>query len=68
MDWFLGREIVLSTELSQDRSVATRIALRLIHEIVAMGRLDHRIEMSTEDGLSLSIEPVGANLIEVNPM
>ena len=68
MDWFLGREIVLSTELSLDRSVATRIALRLIHEIVAMGRLDHRIEMSTEDGLSLSIEPVDANLIEVNPM
>ena len=63
MEWFVGREIVLSAELSRDRTTATRIAMRVIHEIVAIGRLDTLVQMSTEDGTKLSLEPIDGNLI-----
>jgi len=68
MEWFVGREIVLSVELSRDRTAATRTAMRVIHEIVAMGRLDNTMEMSTEDGSKLSIKQIDGNLIEVSSM
>ena len=66
--WFVGRELALSPELSLDRSAAMRIAIRLIHELVPLGRLDQETRFILDDGVELRVVPVDDALIEVRTM
>lgn len=55
--FFTGQELELSPELCADRSKGTKLALRLIHELVESGRLEDRTEFAGPQGEGLVLEP-----------
>lgn len=69
LDFFIDRELRLEPGPSQDRLSATRLAIRLIHEMVGNGPLDATRDFVTEDGDRLSLVPDDAgSLIRVARM
>lgn len=66
LDFFVDQELRLSPDLAQDRIAATRLGVRLVHEIVGTGRVDVPREFVTEAGERVWLEPQAATgLIEV---
>ncbi|MXO95421.1 hypothetical protein GRI34_03195 [Erythrobacter aquimaris] len=68
LQWFLGRELALSPDLSRDRNAATRIAIRLINELMPLGRLDQETRFICDEGEELFVAPAPEHLIEVRKM
>ncbi|WP_226700537.1 hypothetical protein [Qipengyuania gaetbuli] len=66
--WFIGQEILIAPELAQDRIGATRMAARLVHELVGAGPLQDRSEARFEDGAMVMLEPRGDGTVRVTPM
>ncbi len=69
LDFFIGQELELTPVLAVDRVAATRLAARLVHELVALGWLSHPLEIVTEGGVPLLLDPGdGGEIIGVSPM
>lgn len=67
--YFVGQELVIGAELSRNRIRATKLATRLIHEIVGSGRIERPREYRADDGAMLMLSPVrGGSEIEVSLM
>lgn len=66
---FLGQELSIAPELASDRIAATRLGARLVHDLVARGRLESPREFIAEDGLGFLLSPSeNASQIEVRRM
>lgn len=69
LDFFVGQELRFSRGLSQDRIAATRLGVRLVHEIVGSGHLEAPREVVIAEGNRLFLQPdVSTGLIEVSRM
>ncbi|TMM49786.1 hypothetical protein [Qipengyuania marisflavi] len=55
--FFNGQELALSPALSDDRIAATRLAARLVHELVASGAITEDTVFATEDGGQIMLSP-----------
>lgn len=68
LSFFAGSELEFSEELSHDRLAATRLFVRLVHELVGSDKPDEPIQLMIEDGGSLTLEPDPRDrLIRVKP-
>ncbi|MBX7540387.1 hypothetical protein [Qipengyuania sphaerica] len=66
---FVGQEIVIGRDLSRDRLSATKLAARLIHEIVGTGKVDAPREFVSDEGITLRLSPAAdGTTIEVSRM
>lgn len=52
-----GQEIELAPDLSVNRIAATRLYVRIVHELVALGKLAHPLEMTVEGAGPLLLDP-----------
>lgn len=69
LTFFIGQELELPPALVAMRVAETRLEARLVHELVALGRLAHPLEIIAEDGTPLLLDPGGGgDTIEVRPM
>lgn len=68
LSFFIGQELDLAPALAADRVAATRIAARLVHELVSLGRLAHPLELVIEEGVRLLLDPGENRLIRVRSM
>ena len=66
--WFIGQEILIAPEIAQDRIAATRMAARLVHELVAAGPLQDKSEARFEDGAMVMLDPKRDGTVRVTPM
>lgn len=57
VSFFTGQEIRIEPELTDDRAMAAKIAVRLIDHLVAGGPLDRSMELAGPQGRLLRIEP-----------
>ncbi|HTM96483.1 MAG TPA: hypothetical protein VL100_11800 [Croceibacterium sp.] len=55
--FFTGQELRLEPELAEDGVAATKLAVRLINELVEYGKVAERFEMTGPDGAPLVLEP-----------
>lgn len=68
LSFFTGAELELSEELSQDRLAATRLFVRLVHELVGSDVPEEAVQVTTEDAGMLTLEPdPRERLIRVKP-
>ena len=66
---FLGQELSISPEIASDKVAATKLGARLVHDLVAVGRLEAPRRYTTDDGSGLLLSPTeNASLIEVTRM
>ena len=66
---FTGQELLLDGRLAADPVAATRLGARIIHELVASGRLEEPREFETTDGALVKLLPAASGeTIEVSPM
>ena len=69
LSFFVGQELRLHPTLAQDRLAATRLGMRLVHEIVSAGRVGEAREFATEDGERYTLNPVpDSDIVEVSHM
>jgi hypothetical protein len=59
LGFFIGQEIELSPALSRDRIAGTRIAVRVIHELVALGTIEGAFELAVGSEGRLRLAPSG---------
>lgn len=65
--FFTGQELLIDADLSLDRAQATRLAVRLIHECVSMGKLEESARFTGPDGAPLAISPLSdGNCLQVH--
>jgi len=55
--FFTGQELRLEPELAEDGIAATKLAVRLINQLVEYGKVTERFEMTGPDGAPLVLEP-----------
>ena len=69
LGFFVGQELRLSPPLCEDRLAATRMAMRLVHEVVGTGRIESGQEITLDSGERLWLSPgEDRGLIEVARM
>ena len=67
--FFVGQELRFHPTLAQDRLAATRLGMRLVHDIVGAGRVGIAREFVTEGGERYSLVPVAdSEIVEVSRM
>lgn len=57
LDFFTGQELRIEPELAQDKAEATRLAVRLVNQLVPLGRLDGPEIVTAPDGSILRLAP-----------
>lgn len=63
------QEIELAPDLSVNRIAATRLYVRIVHELVALGKLAHPLEMTVEGAGRLLLDPRrDEGMIRISPM
>lgn len=68
LSFFIGSELELGGELSSDRLAATRLFVRLIHELAGSDVPEETVQVTTEDAGMLTLEPDPRDrLIRVKP-
>ena len=69
LSFFTGQEVVLPVELCSDLASATRLAMRLVHQLVLHGPLEETQVIVGPDGRQLELRPDGSgNLVRVRPI
>lgn len=69
LNFLIGQELAIDRSLTGDRVAATRLAVRLVHELVMAGGLDGDSEKVTEDGERIRLHLLPDHLIiRVSPM
>ena len=69
LGFFVGQELRFHPTLAQDRLAATRLGMRLVHDMVSAGRVDEAREFVTEDGARYTLSPVpDSDIVEVSRM
>lgn len=66
--WFIGQELEFAAELSVDKIEATRLAARLIHELVASGPVAEPCEIALGQGREVRLAPGRSGVLRVMPM
>lgn len=61
--WFTGQEIALDAALAEDRAAATRLAIRLVNQLVGRGPLATAEAILGPDGEQLLLEPVESGAV-----
>jgi hypothetical protein len=59
--FLIGQELRLEPELTEDGVAATKLAVRLVNELVEYGAVTERFEMTGPDGAPLVLEPSANN-------
>lgn len=59
--FLIGQELRLEPELAEDRVAATKLAVRLVNELVEHGEVTGRLEMTGPDGAPLVLQPSANN-------
>ncbi|MCP5396915.1 MAG: hypothetical protein H6918_09305 [Sphingomonadaceae bacterium] len=66
LDVWTGQEVQLEGRLAQDRAYATRLAVRLVNQLIPLGHLDRAETLNGPDGAPLHLVPLpDAGLIRV---
>lgn len=68
LNWFIGQELVLDHALSEDRVAATRLIVRLVHELVANGPVRDIAELQIDRDQRVLLQPMPGGRIEVTLM
>lgn len=58
LDFFTGQEVRVGAELAGDPASATRLAMRLVHQLATYGRLDSSELITGPDGTQLQLVPL----------
>ena len=66
LGWFIGQELELTPALAGDRVAATRLAARLIHELVSSGAVEHPSEADLGGGLRVRLDPFNETVVRVS--
>lgn len=68
LSFFTGQELVLSAELAGDPASATRLAMRLVHQLALHGTLDEDETVTGPDGARIILKPdEGGTKVKVMP-
>lgn len=68
LDFFTGQEVRVPRQLASDRAAATRLAMRLVHQLALHGRLEASERITGPDGSPLQLEPIdGGRIVIVSP-
>jgi hypothetical protein len=59
--FLIGQELRLEPELTEDGVAATKLAVRLVNDLVEHGEVTERLEMTGPDGAPLVLEPSANN-------
>ena len=66
MAFFVGQELQFQYQIAEDRLAATRLGMRLVHDIVGTGRVDAMREFFSDDGRRYLLTPTpDARTVEV---
>jgi hypothetical protein len=57
LSFLIGQELRREPDLTEDGVAATKLAVRLVNELVEHGRVTERLEMTGPDGAPLILEP-----------
>lgn len=69
LSFFTGQELVLSKELADDPASATRLAMRLMHQLAMHGTLEEAQLVTGPDGAQLKLEPdASGSKVHVKPV
>ncbi|MFN2100820.1 hypothetical protein ACEWMW_12060 [Altererythrobacter sp. MF3-039] len=69
LSFFTGQEVVMGKEMVHDLAASTRLAMRLVHQLVMNGKLQENQIVSGPDGSQLRLEPSeDGNKVTVTPV
>lgn len=69
LTFLIGYELAVDPALAEDRVAATRLAVRVVHELIGAQAPRARHEFVAEDGTRLALEPdPSARLIRIGPL
>lgn len=61
LSFLIGQELRIEPELMDDKVAATKLAVRLVNELVGYGQVTERMEMTAPDGAPIALEPSANN-------
>lgn len=68
LSYFIEQELRIEPSLAADRIAATRLGIRLVNQLIILGRLSHEEQVVAPDGSRLALVPSGnGKLIQVQP-
>lgn len=68
LSFLIGQEVRLEPELVEDGLAATKLAVRLVNELVESGAVSGRLEITGPDGAPLILEPsANSTFVRVRP-